>query len=276
MLFFFSGNESHIKDIISKLHGALQAKNLVDPETSEPLLQHDEQLRKIAFYLILNTEASFKHNLIDDHSVCHLVKTAPQLTKGLLLACIWGLKLDKYFYECITYTPTWFAYGLVEDAVDSLKYGNPYEVLERTDFLVRSIYSNIARSDYRAMDIAEKRALLSKFYDISVEFIRQFFAPDAEKFEKWSKNRIYKYTGYVIKHILELILFCFDVFRNRPAFLLESPAYEVYQVMREQEKLADVQNNGYSEAVDGTLKKINMILLNSLQYNVMEVMFEQS
>lgn len=220
---------------------------------------------------MLNTDIQMKWKLSDDFTVCHLENTVPQLTKCLLLACVWGLKLDKYFCECIAYSPIWFASQFADGTVESLKDRNTYEVLAASEQIIRSIYINIARSDYRSMDIAEKHNHLNKFNDTILDILREFYSTDDEKYEKWSKNRRYKYIGSVLKHTLDLILFCFGVFQKRPDFQLDPNTVGVYQLMKEKEKLANINIDGYSEVAGDLMKKLNITLLNTLQQNVMQV-----
>lgn len=278
-MFFFAiyfehniGNEPYIADICTKLLNVFRSKGYVDTSSEIKLLeQFDDQFRKITFFLILNTEASFKYDLTNDHAVCHLLNVMPTIPKCLLLACVWALHLDKYFYECISYTPIWFAFQFVEDTVDSLKYADPYETLDRVQNMVKAIYLNIARSDYRAMNTVDKKIILSKYYNVTMDLLRHFFSPDAEKFEKWTKKKLYKYSGYVLKHNLEMILFCFKLYQTKPTMALPCTKYDIYSLMREREPLIDNNSERYSDAVDETLLKLNTTLLNSLQYNVMQV-----
>lgn len=246
-------------------------KGYYDAATSKPLPEFDVQLRKIAFYLVLNTEATFKYDLMTDHSVCHLMNTLPALPKALLHAVIWGLHLERHFCEIIAYTPIWFAYQFIDNVVESLKYADPYETLERVDQLVRAIYTNIARSDFRQMETVDKKIILNKYFDITMDLMRHFYSPDAEKFEKWSKNKYRKYMGYVLKHNLNMISHCFELFQKRPSLKSDPIEYNILALMSEREPLIDDHRENYSEIVRDTLHQMNTTLLNSLQYNVMQV-----
>lgn len=248
-----------------------QSKGYLDAQNSEPLERYENNLRRITLFMILNTEATFKYDLMNDHTVSHLLNAIPQMPQCLLLCCIWGAHLEKYFYECISYTPIWFAFQFVEDAVDSLKYADPYQTLDRVDNMVKSIYLNIARSDYRQMDIVDKKIILGKYYNVTMDLMRHFFSPDAEKFEKWTKKKYHKYSGYLLKHILEMILFCFKLYQHKPRVSLPDEKYDIYTLMREREPLIDNYSEIYSDAVNEMLLKLNTVLLNSLQHNVMQV-----
>lgn len=256
---------------MAKILGLFNRKGYYDRNTSKSLPEFDAPLRKIAFYLALNTEATFKYDLMVDHTICHLINTMPALPKALLHACIWNLSLDCYFCECIAYTPIWFAYQFIDNVVESLKYADPYETLNRVDQLVRAIYTNIARSDFRQMETVEKKIILKKYFDVTMDLMRHFYSPDAEKFQKWSKNKYRKYMGFVLKHNLEMILHCFELFQRRPVLKSDPIEYDIYKLMREREPLIDDHRESYSDTIQETLHEMNTTLLNALQYNVMQV-----
>lgn len=266
-LCFATGNEDHIARIVAKLLDMLTARGYVNADTGEPLPEYSAQLRKITFFLVLNTDAVYKYDLVTDHTVCHLLNAFPKMSKCLLLACIWGLSLDQFLYECIAYTPIWFAFAFIEDATESLKYADPYETLDRVDNLVRAIYTNIARSDYRNMEKVEKKIILNKYHDLTMDLLRHFFSPSAN--DSWTKPQKYKYMGYVLKHNLGLLLHCFDLFQHRPS--LKHSSHDIYALMRERDPLVDTLSDNYSEPVADMLHRFNMTILNSLQNNVMHV-----
>lgn len=267
---FFAGNEDCIEEIVLKIREMLLSKGLIDAESHKPVARHADLLRKITFYLMLNTEVTLKHDLISDHNVSHLLKTVPQLSSCLLLAVVWSLSLDEFLCECIAYAPIWFSYAFIENSADSLKYSAPYETLGRVDRLIRSIYTNIARSDYRAMDPVERKVIFNRLYAVIMELLRNFFSPSEEKFENWTKNRQYMYMGYVVKQNLELILHCLNLFLNKPP-ARDSRIPRAFELMREREPLVEEHRREYSETTRETLHWLNTTLLNTLQSNVMQV-----
>lgn len=231
---------------------------------------HQTELRKITFYLILNTEATFKYNLSEDYNVVHLLGTIPQISKMLLLSLIWELHLNEYFYECIAYAPIWFSLQFVEIAVDSLKFADPHQVLDCVDKLVCAIYLNISRSDYRVMGVVDKKIILGKYFDHTMDFLRHFFTPDIEKFSNFSKFKYSLYTGHVLRHNLTMIIKCFGLFKTKPELDVDKK-FLIYSLMSEKDRVIDNHRHTYSEPVIETLHNINTALLNSLQSNVMMV-----
>ena len=251
---------------------ALKSLGFVNTETFKPLPQYSNEFRRIILFLVLNTEATFKYDLTKDSTCAHLLNAIPQLPKCLLLSFVWGLSLDEFFYEIIAYSPIWFPLQFIDNAVDSLKFAEPYEVLERVDNLVCSIYTNIARSDYRQMAAVDKKIILGKYHDITMDLLRHFFSPDVGKFENWTKNKYYKYSGFVMKHILKMVLCCLQMFQKRPALAVDEPL-QLFQLAQELDPLVDTHDteDNYSAVVVDNLHRLNTTLLNSLQHNVMQV-----
>lgn len=268
-VFFLAGNEPYILEIVSRLMKILKTRNYLTTE-NVPNPNKKEELRKITFFLVLNTDVSLKYDLSQDPNISHLLNTTPLLTKCILMSCIWGLGLEEFFYEIISYTPSWFAFQLLDESITSLKFVKPYEVLQRVDSIIRAIYLNIARSDYRIMGNVDKKLLLQKFLDFTMELLRHFLTPDSEKFTDWSQWKYYEYYGVVIKHILEVILYCFNLYEHKNDFKVEKE-FQKYSLMSEKDKLFDNHSSMYSEITNETLNKINNSLLSCLQNNVMGV-----
>ncbi|KAG4072637.1 hypothetical protein HA402_004726 [Bradysia odoriphaga] len=264
------GNEIYITEIAGRLRRYLVSKNYTTTDNEVQHQLYETELRKITFYLILNTEATFKYNLSEDYNVVHLLGTIPQISKMLLLSLIWELRLNEYFYECIAYAPIWFSLQFIEMAVDSLKFADPHQVLDCVDKLICAIYLNITRSDYRIMGSVDKKIILGKYFDHFCDFLRHFFVPDAEKFSNFSKFKYSLYTGHVLHHNLLMIIKCFGLYKTKPELDVDKK-FLIYSLMSEKDKLLDNHSNVYSEPVNETLHKINTALLNSLQTNVMMV-----
>lgn len=265
-----SGNEQHIGNLSMRLREFLRSKNYVDFE-NKPDPKYETQLRRITFYLILNTEATFKYDLNEDPTVVHILQNCPQLSKFLLIHCIWSLNLARFFYECITYTPHWFAWQFLEPTVDSLKDGDPFEVLVRIENLTTSIYLNVARTDYGCFGNVDKKIVLRKYLDHTMDLLRHFYTRDSEKFTRWSKRLQAKYLGFMLNHIMNAILRCFHYYQYMPCAKIEDK-YELFRLMKDREpQLKTEIDAGYSEVTKEILHGINVALLNSLQTNVMMV-----
>ncbi|XP_055370705.1 uncharacterized protein LOC129605151 [Condylostylus longicornis] len=266
---FRGGNEKIIDEIVTRVQRHFAEKSYTDVHHL-PKAESDLILRKICFFLILNTDSNFKYSLKDDINLAHLLEVTPQLSKCLLSNVVWGLKLDKYFCEIIQYSPSWFALQFLEHSIHSLKYINePYEVLVKVENLVKAIYGNICRSDYRQIDSVEKKIIFNKFYDFTMDLLRQFYTPDAEKFTHFTKKQFFKYSGFALRHLLDIIIFAFDGFEIK--FEKSEDIYEIFDICKESCPIIENKCVSYSKPVAEIQSQIITSLLSTLQYNVMLV-----
>ncbi|KXJ84205.1 hypothetical protein RP20_CCG016400 [Aedes albopictus] len=271
---FHGGNEPFIIEIVARLVKYLRIRRYLN-EDNKPVPECKDQLRKITLFMVLNTDVSFKYDLGKDTKLCHLLNTIPQLTKCLLINCIWGASLDEYFYEVLSYTPQWFMMQFVDQAVTSLKFSKPYEILGRVEAMVKAIYYSICRTDadWKKIDrnrFVEQQRTLGKLFDFLMEFLRYFNTPDMSKFERWTKLSMHKYHGFALKHMFGIVLYCLDMYLNKSLFKIDEKM-GIYQIMGEEHVPKKEIPEQYSHGADGYLMKINNCLLNTLQTCVMEV-----
>lgn len=270
---FFSGNEPFINEIVSKLIKFFRSQSYLS-DNLEVNLQHEDKLRSITFYMILNTDVSIKYDLSKDQKISHLLNTMPQLTECVLVNVIWGTKLNRYFFEFMSYAPSYYVVQFLEKSIESLRVAEPYDVLDRVEQLSKSIYLNICRLDYnvdsRNNSAVDKKIILNKFHDSFLNLIRNFNTPDADKFTNWSSQNKMKYYGYLMKHLFSIINFCFDLYKTRPKLEI-AKEFHIYLLMNDFEILFDNHNSMYTDTIDGFLLEINNSWLNSLQNNVMSI-----
>ncbi|XP_053697011.1 uncharacterized protein LOC128744203 [Sabethes cyaneus] len=271
---YHGGNEPYIIEIVARLVKYLRIRRYLN-EDNKPIRECDNQLRKITLFMVLNTDVSYKFDLSKDTKICHVLNTIPQLTKCLLINCIWGASLDAYFYEIIRYSPQWFMMQFIDQAVTSLKFSKPFEILERVEAMVNAIYYSICRTDYdwKSVDrnrFVEQQRILAKLFDFLMELLRFFNTPDMSKFERWSRLRMHRYYGFALKHMFSVVLHCFDLYLNRGLFEVDENM-SIYQIMGEKHTAKKEIPEAYSHGTDSYLMKINNCLLNTLQTCVMEV-----
>lgn len=101
------GHESIIEDIVKRLEHLFK---------EHEVFSDDEAMQKVVIFLTLNSNVSFKHNLKDNPYLGHVVEVCPLMPTFLLIDIIWSLRLDKQFYELLTYTPCWFSFQFFEPA----------------------------------------------------------------------------------------------------------------------------------------------------------------
>ncbi|XP_038122836.1 uncharacterized protein LOC6041752 [Culex quinquefasciatus] len=271
---FHGGNEPFIIEIVARLVKYLRIRRYLNEE-NKPIRECEQQLRKITLFMVLNTDASFKYDLARDTRLCHVLQTIPQLTKCLLMNCIWGASLEEYFYEIVAYAPQWFMMQFVDQAVVSMKHAKPYEILDRVEALSKAMYYSICRTDadWKKVDrnrFVERQRTLGKLYDSMMELLRNFHTPDMAKFERWSSLRMHRYKGFALKALFNIVLHCWDLYLNRSLFEVD-PKMAIYQIMDEKHVPRQEIPEAYSTGTDSHLMKINNSLLNALQNVVMDV-----
>lgn len=271
---YHGGNEPYIIEIVARLVKYLRIRRYLNEE-NKPNRECDNQLRKITLFMVLNTDVTYKFDLSKDTRICHVLNTIPQLTKCLLMNCIWGASLDAYFYEIIRFSPQWFMMQFIDQAVTSMKFSKPFEILERVEAMVKAIYYSICRTDcnWKLVDrnrYVEQQRILGKLFDFLMELLRFFNTPDMSKFERWSKLRMHRYYGFALKHMFSIVLYCFDLYLNRSLFEVDENM-SIYQIMGEKHVTKKEIPEAYSPGTDSYLMKINNCLLNTLQTCVMEV-----
>ncbi|XP_067640478.1 uncharacterized protein [Eurosta solidaginis] len=270
---FRGGNDLFITELVRRLQQSLIDKELVGAEDRKPLPKAQQKLRKVMMFLFANTDATYKYNLREDPAIAHVLEQCPLLPKFLLVTLVWELQLDQYFYEAISYTPCWFAFQYFETSADTLKYiDDPYDVLEKVEQIMRALLLSIARSEYRKIDMVDKKIIYSKLYDYAMNLLRQFYTPDAEKFKQYTKYQFFRYTGFALKHILQITLFAFDLFELPQRTAKPTIDIDIYEICRELcPQVPNAAEEKPSDVLQEQQLKIIKALLNSLQYNVMLV-----
>lgn len=258
--------------MVRRLQNFLVDAELVDKETKEPLPEKSAKLRKIFMFLMFNTDATYKYNLKDDPNIVHVLEICPLLPKFMLVTLVWELRLDQFFNEMLSYSPCWFSFQYFEPATDSLKYiDDAFEVLTKVEQLLKAIFISITRSELRVMDCVDTRIIFNKLYDYAMNLLRLFYTPDAEKFKNFSKKKMYKYSGFALKHLLQIVLYAFDVYEDAEvAKPLED--WKEYDICSQPCK--KLNNNASKDAPDDLKKqqmKIIAALLNALQNNILLV-----
>lgn len=269
---FRGGNEDVVEEICKRLQDYFLKADYIDPEKKKPQPKAYPIFRKIIMFLLVNTDATYKYNLKDDPGLAHVIEICPLLPKYLLVAIVWELNLDRFFYEALAYCPCWFSFQYFENATDSLKHiRDPYEVLIKVENLVRSIFTSITKSKAQQINFVDKKIILGKLYDFTMNLLRQFYTPDAEKFKTFKKNEFFTYSGYAINHILEMIIYAFDVYEEKNELKPDFDA-AVYDICASNAQNQSLMPQADSHALIKEFQlKVIVALLNTLQYNVMLV-----
>lgn len=267
---FRGGNVDFKNDLVKRLQNYLSECNLVDKEKKKPLPSAERKLRKIVMFFVLNTDATYKYNLRDDINVVHVFEICPLLPKFLVVTLIWELNLESFFYELLSFTPCWFAFQYFEPATDSLKYiDDVYDVLAKVEQLLKAIFINLTRTEIEQINPIDLKIIHKKLYDYSTNLLRLFYTPDAEKFQKFTKTQLHKYSGFALKHLLQMIIFAFDVY-EQPEKINLHEHWEIYDIGKDfTNKIANLSETSQSVRVEQL--GVILALMNTLQTNVMMI-----
>ncbi|KAL5276102.1 hypothetical protein ACFFRR_001739 [Megaselia abdita] len=261
-----SGNEHVIDEISKRLKKHFMDNDYIDSEQQPKLKKYEFNLQKIVLFLALNTDISYKYDLRKDQELAHVLDMTPQISKCVLISVMWETNLDHIFYQLLSYTPCWFSFQLFDQACRSLKnISDPFETLVKVENLVKAVFTSITLSETRNMDKVDKKIIFEKLFTNVVDILRQFYTPDSEKFKTFSKKKLSRYSGFAIKHILDMVFHCFDLYEGKIPLKLEK-CYEIFEVFKSLSPKCNT--DGPSEVLKESQMKIITCLLNSLQYIV--------
>lgn len=265
---FLCGYQNAITDITHRLRERLRSKAYLNFENdADP--EHHHQLRRIVFYMMLNTDVTLAapHDLNNHVDVVHVLQNMPQLPPFLLLNLLWSLRLHQFLSEAIANTPAWFAVAYIDRAVDSLLGSSVPELnrASRAAPLVVAIFETVQRT---ASDDA-------RFVNVSLELVRQFLTCTADQLEPMSKTKCAKLLGYVMMHSLATAQRCVQLFvdRNAPAPVADASVASVFGNFSEQPTQEVVAKTEPSDgtAAAGTLLQLVMGQLNAVQTSAMQI-----
>lgn len=223
---------------------------------------------------MLNTDATFSRDLNEDYTICHLLNNFPPLSRCLFTNLVWQVKLDKFFYEAIEFTPSWFMLQFLDEAIDSLRFSKPFEAIEQVKNLVEAIYLNVCRVDWKTTAASQQidiKIILNRLFDHIMSLLRNYNTPNTDSSITQSKNKAHEYLGHSMNYQLSLVLKCLSMFQQKPKYEVDEEL-RIFKLMNEKEpETNNYSSNSYSPIVHDTLTKINIALLNTLQNSVMNV-----
>lgn len=272
----FKGNEKYIDELVRKLSSICYRNQPIESTTqticrNTPLPPTSHNMRKIVLFLLLNTDVTLKYDLSEEPSISHFLNIMAALPKCVMHKLIWDLKIEAYFGEIIAFSPSWFAYPFLVEIADSLRFSDPFRIMDRVCAVVRAIYTSIARAIFRPANPTEHKIMFNKLFDIVVELMQYFYTANFPKDSEWPKEKFHKYLGYVLLNSLQLVEYCFKLYMTRPLLKSDKPVYEVFEFLRAREALVDDGNTTYTEDILNAFDRINVLLLNSLQDIVMQI-----
>lgn len=222
---------------------------------------------------MLNTSFRNSQNLSENEKIVHLLKNFPQLTKCLFIHLMWKLELQKYFYDAIRYLSPWIIVNFLNELIDSLRFMKPFDITDEVREVIEAIYFCICRMDYKILNYEKReelKSIISRFVDeFAKALLRNYNTPLTDESITKSKKKLQTYIGYSFNNQLILIHKCFQMYQQKPKFIIDKE-FEIFKIS-ENEKEFDNNSRMFSIDYDEALCKLNLAMLNTLQNSLVNI-----
>lgn len=256
------GNEQKIKTIVEDLRRVFIEKKYY--RKGKINSKHEQNLREICLFLIINTEFNNKNIFADDNKYVHLIDVVPQLSKCLLTNIIWGLELWRFYSEAVYSLPVEISVELLENVNKCIKRSEPYLVLEQVALVALAIYVKLYGIRTECVDETKVNICISRLLEKFTEILQNYITPETEKMKSWPKTEMYQYMAVAIYKILHLLRCAFDIFLEKnPVGDLD----EIYQVKTTGSAYSPERLDRSAQA----LKKCNICLISVCEANLQAV-----
>ncbi|XP_063244832.1 uncharacterized protein LOC134546175 [Bacillus rossius redtenbacheri] len=162
-------------------------------------------LRKVNMFLVLNSDLSIRDYLMDDINCGHIVGCTPVMSMHLLMELVWGLSLQKYFFETVMFSPAPLGVELLAAAADTIKLQQPNVALGAVDELCRSAY---IRALTLPSDQNFTQSMLNQLFVKFKTLLHYFHGGDADSLRHFSNEELHVYAGQTMERLLNLLNFC--------------------------------------------------------------------
>ncbi|XP_011568902.3 uncharacterized protein LOC105398488 [Plutella xylostella] len=214
------GNEETILTIVSSLYTFLHEKQYLSNDGVTEKAK--SELRKFTFYLLLNADFSILEELVEMPGIDMVIWTVPTITKCLICEMIWGLNMEPFLYEVISFCQSSMALQVVQPFIDSLKYSPLETSLAKIKLLSAACYRHISRMNFFTYDNSFLFPTLTEFYETLLRCITYFVTPPRpERIERLPDDEKYKYMGNNLITVIKLILECFTLYTSLEKFETE-------------------------------------------------------
>lgn len=227
IVYLFPGNENAIDFVVQSLSTFLeQGLYIVNGKVSS---SKDSQVRKFALYLVLNADLPELQQLIDQEEISTLIWTTPTIPKCLMCELMWNLNMDKFISEIISYANPQLALEVASAFIENFKYVSPLDYIEQLQHLSWACYYLICRFytfDFPLPELQNKLLLGI----INLQQCLKYYTspPNSHELNALQKTQVYKFLGYRLYSLLEVIEKCLKQFTSK---LDVNPAgFEIYKL----------------------------------------------
>ncbi|CAG2057569.1 unnamed protein product, partial [Timema podura] len=186
--------------------GAL-SKNIITNKISgiTDIDKRHELLRRIHFFLVLNSDLSMVDELMDDQNYGHLSNCAPLLSLPLLMEVVWGLSLLEYLAETLVFAPPCLIIELLDAALAKINSLQPESILEPINKLSHSVFLRV--QTLKDCDPNIKNIKLKIFAQFKT-LLSYFMGANAVKLQSWTTDELNTHAGYAMESLLQMVCNC--------------------------------------------------------------------
>nr|CAD7402809.1 unnamed protein product [Timema cristinae] len=194
--------DENVKAVIDAL-----GKNIITKKISgiADIDKRHELLRKIHFFLVLNSDLSMVDELIDDQNYGHLANCAPVLSLPLLMEVVWGLSLLEYLAETIVFAPPCLIIELLDAALAKINSLQPELILEPLNKLSHSVFLRVQTLKDSDPNI---KYIKLKLFALFKTLLSYFMGANAVKFQSWTTDELNTHAGYAMESLLQMVCNC--------------------------------------------------------------------
>ncbi|XP_063704566.1 uncharacterized protein LOC134833986 [Culicoides brevitarsis] len=200
---FKGGNERYIQEIANRLATHFKRSDFATEDDGKLVVTNCDKIRKIFWYMMLNTERTYTKTFQNDPNLSHCLGTLPKMTPCLLLEVLWATNLDQFILEIVSYAPSWFIVAWFDDILESLRAMEPFSLLERVQKLLKAVLVHLKELCNATMAWETKQKFLENISDFIAALLCHFNTPPGE-LEKWSQMKKSKYYGFVMYYLLSV------------------------------------------------------------------------
>nr|CAD7256943.1 unnamed protein product [Timema shepardi] len=194
--------DENVKAVIDALN-----KNIITKKISSitDIDKRHELLRKIHFFLVLNSDLSMVDELIDDQNYGHLANCVPVLSLPLLMEVVWGLSLLEYLAETIVFAPPCLIIELLDAALAKINSLEPESILEPLNKLSHSIFLRVQTLKDSDPNI---KYIKLKIFSLFKTLLSYFMGANAVKLQSWTTDQLNTHAGYAMESLLQMLCNC--------------------------------------------------------------------
>lgn len=182
-------------------------------------------LRTFAFFIILNAQLSVLDEMSELEGINAIICTINTIPQCLMCEVLWGLKMDQFIHEIISYTNPQLALEVSSAFLDNFKYFHPLECLDKLRILASACFKTIVRLQLlNEPDLANKATAAYNNFKKCLKYFTE--PPNEHKVNALDKDELYEYFGNRLHAMLLLVMDCIVTFSSK--LEVNAPGFDIY------------------------------------------------